>query len=206
MSETTIGGTHAAAPTRVEEPAHREPTSYDDYGVEAELNEQAKNLDLEAWINGVTGIERAVTLYGNMAVTAQIDLLKTRIAELNQMQGDSGERAKLREDLAELTRTQVESSIDVVLEGVSAEALARRWKTVDGAKDAAGNKLSEEAKLCRVIAQQIKEPAGFNAGILEELNHRSPGQFGKILQAWKSVLEESNVQVKGITAPLSRGA
>ena len=205
MSETTIGGTHAAAPTRVEELVHREPTSYDDSG-DAALNEQAKNLDLEAWINGVTGIERAVTLYGNMAVTAQIDVVKTRIAELNQMQGDSGERAKLREDLAELTRTQVESSVDVVLEGVSAEALARRWKTVDGAKDASGAKLSEEAKLCRVIAQQIKKPAGFSAGILEELNSRSPGQFGKILQAWKSVLEESNVQVKGITAPLSRGA
>ena len=174
--------------------------------IEAELSKQANALDLEAWINGVTGIERAVTLYSNMAVTAQIDILKTRIAELNQMQGDSGGRAKLREDLAELTRTQVESSIDVVLEGVSAEALARRWKTVDDAKDAAGKGISEEAKLCRVIAQQIKEPAGFNAGILETLNAKSPGQFGKILQAWKSVLEESNVQVKGITAPLSRGA
>ena len=122
------------------------------------------------------------------------------------MQGDSGERAKLREDLAELTRTQVESALDVVIDGVTAEELARRWKAVDGVKDAAGAKLSEEAKLCRVIAQQIKEPAGFNAGILETLNAKSPGQFGKILQAWKSVLEESNVKVAGITAPLSRGA
>lgn len=174
--------------------------------VEAELSKQANALDLEAWISGVTGIERAVTLYGNMAVTAQIDILKTRIAELNQMQGDSGERAKLREDLAELTRTQVESALDVVIDGVTAEELARRWKAVDGVKDAAGAKLSEEAKLCRVIAQQIKEPAGFNAGILETLNAKSPGQFGKILQAWKSVLEESNVKVAGITAPLSRGA
>ena len=174
--------------------------------VEAELSKKANALDLEAWINGVTGIERAVTLYGNMAVTAQIDLLKTRIAELNQMQGDSGERAKLREDLAELTRTQVESSIDVVIDGVSAEALARRWKAVEDVKDAAGNKLSKETQLCRVIAQQIKEPAGFNAEILEVLNEKSPGQFGKILQAWKSVLEESNVQVAGITVPLSRGA
>lgn len=174
--------------------------------VEAELSKQANALDLEAWINGVTGIERAVTLYGNMSVTAEIDLVKTRLAELNQVQGSSDERAKLRGQLAELTKTQVQSALDVVIDGVTAEALARRWKTVDDAKDAAGKGISEEAKLCRVIAQQIKEPAGFNAGILEELNHRSPGQFGKILQAWKSVLEESNVKVAGITAPLSRGA
>ena len=174
--------------------------------IEAELSKQANALDLEAWISGVTGIERAVTLYGNMAVTAEIDLVKTRLAELNQVQGSSDERAKLRGQLAELTKTQVQSALDVVIDGVTAEELARRWKTVDDAKDAAGKGISEEAKLCRVIAQQIKEPAGFTAGILEELNKRSPGQFGKILQAWKSVLEESNVQVKGITAPLSHGA
>ena len=154
--------------------------------VEAELSKKANALDLEAWIRGVTGIERAVTLYGNMAVTAEIDVAKTR--------------------LAELTKAQVASALDVVIDGVSAEALARRWKAVEDVKDAAGNKLSKETQLCRVIAQQIKEPAGFNAEILEVLNEKSPGQFGKILQAWKSVLEESNVQVAGITVPLSRGA
>ena len=174
--------------------------------VEAELSKKANALDLEAWINGVTGIERAVTLYRNMAVTAEIDVAKTRLAELNQMQGPSEDRARLREQLAELTKAQVASALDVVIDGVSAEALARRWKAVEDVKDAAGNKLSKETQLCRVIAQQIKEPAGFNAEILEVLNEKSPGQFGKILQAWKSVLEESNVQVKGITAPLSRGA
>ena len=205
MSETTIGGAHAAAPTSSEEQSSREPTSYDD-AAENALTEQAKTFDLEAWIQGVTGIERAVTLYGNMAVTAEIDLVKTRLAELNQMQGSSSERAHLREQLAELTKTQVESALDILIDGVTAEELSRRWKAVENARDASGAKLSEEAKLCRVIAQQIKAPVGLGGGILETLNARSPGQFGKILQAWKSVLEESNVKVPGITAPLSRGA
>ena len=204
MSETTIGGSHAAAPTSSEDQTPREPTSYDDTA-ETALDEQAKTLDLEAWIQGATGVKRACTVYSNLAVTAEIDVLRTRLEEAQKLRLPVDVVRKIREDIAALTRVQAESSLDIVIEGVAPEVYLKRQEKVAGYLGRDGQPLDSTQQTYYLIAERVVSPPGVTPQWLEQMHAALPGEFTKVAACFKQVLENSGVIFKQVTAPLSRG-
>ena len=204
MSETTIGGAHAAAPTLSEDQTPREPTSYDD-AAETALTEQAKTLDLEAWIQGATGVKRACTVYSNLAVTAKIDVLRTRLEEAQKLRLSVDVVRKIREDIANLTRVQAESSLDIVIEGVAPEVYLKRQEKIASYLGRDGQPLDSIHQTYHLIAERVVSPQGVTPRWLEQMHTALPGEFTKVASCFKQTLENSGVVFNQVTAPLSRG-
>ena len=162
---------------------------------EAAMNEAVAAFDLEAWINGMTNIRRAVTIYADMAGNAEIDALNGREKELRLSGASTKEIRAVVEQRRQVAARVASSALDVVFEGRTATALAAVSKD---AKDAG---LDGVDLVYEVMASQIVEPAGFDADLLAQIAENYPAQYAQLLATWRQVNEEA-----GVSIPFSQGS
>lgn len=141
------------------------------------------SFDLDAWIGGVTGTVRAVTLYQKSNLVAEIETLQRelRIAESMSAE-DRGMNDPtpdgIRRQIEQVAREFESSTIVVKVEGRSDEArerIAKRLKK-QGVTD-------EETVLLHQMADAIVEPKGITPEWLRKLWEASEPQYKMLLVA-----------------------
>lgn len=156
---------------------------------ESDLEERARSFDLEAWLNGLSRLRRAVTLYSDLGANAELDVLRTRETELRESGASRDEIEEVAARRRQVAKRITDSAVDVVLEGRSAEWLneMRRKVTAEGKEPTAG--------LLEIIAAQIVQPEGITADVLAVINEKSPGQMANLMNQWKQLQTESGVEL-----------
>jgi len=146
-------------------------------------------FDLEKWINGVTPVERACTIYGRADLLAQLDLMRDRIRAARR----AGKDTKSLEGQAQHLADEVEASaLDVVVQGWSPE---RREEYHQALKDQG---ITDNLELgLHMVAAQIVKPEGFTVEMLRTLQDVSPTQAGLIA----SRVQEANTKPVEVSVP-----
>lgn len=165
------------------------PTTYFD---EADTDTIA-DFDLSAWIAGMTRVRRAVTIFKDLGANAEIDVLRQRIATA-KLAGDNPDTiAELENDMRDVINAIRESALEIVVEGRTAEWLARANDKLknEGIED-------ETERAYHIIADAIVIPEGFTPEMVKTIHECSPAQYQAIVTAFN----EANVQ-GAATAPFS---
>lgn len=140
-------------------------------------------FDLNAWINGVTGTVRAVTLYQRADLLAEVDELQRqlriaeRIPDEDRGLGDptpDGIRRRLEQVAADFEK----SALVFKVQGQSDEARDRIAKKLkkQGVTD-------EEEVVLHQLAAAVVEPKGVTVDVLRTMQERSEPQVKMLLTA-----------------------
>jgi len=165
-----------------------------DIDVTPELDPES--FDLDAWIGGVTGTVRAVTLYQRSDLLGVIDELQRelRIAEQvpaeDRGMNDPGPDS-IRQRIEQAAREFEASGVVFKVEGRSDEARDRIKKRLkkQGVTD-------EETVVLHQLADAIIEPKGVTPEFLRKLQDRSEAQLRMLLVAMgKAAIEAPKVDV-----------
>lgn len=153
-------------------------------------------FDLDAWIGGVTGTVRAVTIYQRPDLLGQIDELQRqlRVAEsvpaedrgMNDATPDG-----IRNQIEQIAREFEASGVVFKIEGRSDEARDRIKKRLkkQGVND-------EETVVLHQLADAIVEPKGVTPEFLRKLQDKSETQLRMLLVTMgKATIEPPKVDV-----------
>ena len=156
---------------------------------EATMDEQVAGFDLAAWVEGLTPMRGAVTVYGDMAGNAEIGILDSRIKEARLAGAKAEELLALNENKRRIAARVAETALDVVFEARSQDWVNRE---INAGKKAGLKGVELERA---VICKQIVEPAGITVGLLEQIAAVDGGQYALIKMGWKNTNEEAGVSV-----------
>ena len=154
-----------------------------------------KTFDFAAFVAGIRPTRRAVTIYSRGDLAAERDLLAARISESQDAQRPAKERTAMQKRLKEITEEITASAIDVVVEGRSSEWVSKLNQALvkDGVDDGV-------VRSSHIIAEQVVQPEGVTAELLEQIRKVSEPQWVALSQATTSA---NNGQ--GVTPDFSRG-
>lgn len=161
------------------------------YGDEKEIPAAApKDFDLAAWIDGVTAVRHAVTIYQRGDLIAELDVVKARLNNA-KIAKDSDGIAALTDQARAIVATLEESSLDVVVEGWSED----RVKAFREASKEQG--VSDEDVTIAQVAAQVVSPEGFDLAFYKTLIEVIRPQAEAIAAA----VLAANIRVPSISVP-----
>lgn len=149
-----------------------------------------ETFDLEAWIAGVTPVQRTVTLYARGDLFADLSALENRYDEAKRAANVDDMRA-LKEQMREVAAQIKASALDITVQGRSADWVQRfradlKERGIDG----------DQATL-EQLAAQITAPEGLTVDMLATLRDRIEPQVVALVQAVATV----NTQAPRISVP-----
>lgn len=150
---------------------------------------RAQKVDLAVWAKGITPLRRAVTIYGDLVANAELDVLEAREREARLSGAKTTELREIVSQREETAQRLADTALDVVFESCTADAL----KQSSAAAKEAG--LEGTSLVSAVMANQIVEPAGMTAELLDQIAETLPGQYAKLMAMWKQVNEDSGLNL-----------
>lgn len=156
---------------------------------EATLDEQVASFDLAKWVEGLTPMRGAVTIYANPKINAEVAVIDSRINEARQTGAKPELLLGLNEERRNAMRRMIEYALDVVFEARSQDWVNRE---IQAGKRAGLEGVALESA---VMVKQIVEPAGITTDLLEKIEAINGGQYARLKDCWKRTNEEAGVSV-----------
>lgn len=139
-----------------------------------------ETFDLAAWIEGVTPVQRTVTLYARGNLFADLSALESRYDEAKRAANIDDMRA-LKEQMREVADQIRASALDVTVQGRSVDWVQRFRKDMEE------RGLDSDQATLEQLAAQITAPEGLTVDMLATLRDRIEPQVVALVQAVATV-------------------
>lgn len=173
--------------------AHDEELSMSDIALthtDPDAKVTPETFDLAAWIEGVTPVQRTVTLYARGDLFADLSALETKYDEAKRAANVDDMRA-LKERMREVADQIRASALDVTVQGRSVDWVQRFRKDMEE------RGLDSDQATLEQLAAQITAPGGLTVDMLATLRDRIEPQVVALVQAVAAV----NTQAPRISVP-----
>ena len=163
--------------------AHDEELSMSDIALthtDPDTTVTPETFDLNAWISGVTPVQRTVTLYARGDLFADLSVLESRYDEAKRATNVDDMRA-MKERMREVADQIRASALDVTVQGRSADWVQRFRKDMEE------RGLDSDQAALEQLAAQITAPEGLTVDMLATLRDRIEPQVVALVQAVATV-------------------